>query len=76
MYHAKLDDAWLEAAKRLQSELQKLRPGSPVGVIGRSKNQKLVLDRDYLIERMPVNNNSFLYKQVSFRVFALHRLST
>ena len=65
VYHAKLDDAWLEAAKQLQKALQKLRPGSPISVIGRSKNQKLVLDRDFLIERMPVGSTSYLYKQVS-----------
>lgn len=65
VYHAKLDDTWLEAAKQLQSKLQKLRPGVAIGIIGRSKNQKLVLDRDFLIERMPVGNKSFQYKQVS-----------
>ncbi len=76
VYHAKLEDAWLEAAKQLQAALQKLRPEAPIGVIGRSKNQKLVLDRDFLIERMAVGNKNFLYKQVSCLSRIAHPLPT
>ena len=64
MYHSKLDDSWKIAAGRLQDELNKLRPGPSIGIIGRSKNQKLVLGRDFLIEQMPVNGRQLLYKQV------------
>ena len=65
VYHTKLDDTWTAAAGKLQEELSQLRPGPSVGVIGRSKNQKLVLGRDFLIEQMPVNGRQLLYKQVS-----------
>ena len=65
VYHAKLDDAWTEAARKLKAKLSGLRSSSSqVTVIGRSKNQKVLLDQDFLLERMPVNGKDYFYKQV------------
>jgi len=65
-YHSKLEDAWTEAARKLQERLNKLphAEGSTVGIIGRSKNQKVVLDRDFVLEKMDVDGKTFHYKQV------------
>ena len=66
-YHAKLDEEkWEAAARKLQERLGKLPgvTGSSVGIIGRSKNQKIILDRDFVLERLEVDGKTFLYKQV------------
>lgn len=57
LYHKRLDEAWEAAAKPLQDELD-------IRLIGRSRKQKLVLDRDYVIERLQVGDREFQYQQV------------
>lgn len=57
LYHKRLDEEWEAAAKPLQDALN-------IGLIGRSRKQKLVLDRDYVIERLQVGDREFQYQQV------------
>lgn len=57
IYHRPLDQAWESAARALSNSL-----GHPI--IGRSKKQKLVLDRDYVTEVMTVAGREFRYQQV------------
>ncbi|MCO6507211.1 MAG: tRNA (uridine(54)-C5)-methyltransferase TrmA [Snodgrassella sp.] len=57
IYHKKLDDGWMHAASKLAAELG-------VQVLGRSRGQKVVLERDYVIERLNVNQEIFQYKQL------------
>ncbi|MDO5102488.1 MAG: tRNA (uridine(54)-C5)-methyltransferase TrmA [Lautropia sp.] len=47
IYHRKLDDAWEEAARALQATLG-------IALIGRSKGQKIVLDRDHVTEQLDI----------------------
>ncbi|WP_346836477.1 tRNA (uridine(54)-C5)-methyltransferase TrmA [Microbulbifer sp. SAOS-129_SWC] len=57
IYHKKLDEQWEAEARALQEKL-----GFPV--LGRSRKQKLVLERDYVIEQLPVGDKTYQYKQV------------
>ncbi|AMX02480.1 tRNA (uridine(54)-C5)-methyltransferase TrmA [Microbulbifer thermotolerans] len=57
IYHKKLDDAWVAEARALQEKL-----GYPV--LGRSRRQKLVLERDYVTEALKIGNKTYHYKQV------------
>ena len=56
IYHKKLDDQWHAAAVELQNALQ-------VQIIGRSRKQKRVLERDYVTERVPVHGRKYCYRQ-------------
>ncbi|MFS0828852.1 tRNA (uridine(54)-C5)-methyltransferase TrmA [Pseudomonas phoenicis] len=55
-YHRPLDEAWEAAAQALASELQ-------VSVIGRSKGKRLVIGRDYALEKLEVAGRVFSYRQ-------------
>ena len=67
LYHRKLDDSWVEAAKALRAKLAaapSCQPGHVPHVIGRSRKQKLTLDVDYVIEEQEVGGRTYLQKQV------------
>ncbi len=49
IYHRPLDDNWQQAATALQAQLN-------TGIIGRSRGQKIVLSRDYVTEKLSVQN--------------------
>ncbi len=57
LYHRALDAAWETAARELAAELGVL-------VIGRSLKQKIVLERDWLLERLTVNGRPLSYQQI------------
>ncbi|MEX2962255.1 tRNA (uridine(54)-C5)-methyltransferase TrmA [Microbulbifer sp. TYP-18] len=57
IYHKKLDQSWEAEARALQNQL-----GFPV--LGRSRKQKLVLERDYVTEKLQIGDRSYEYKQV------------
>ncbi len=57
IYHRQLDEQWQTLALALQQKLG-------VSIIGRAKKQKLVLDRDYVIEELQVNGSTYQYKQI------------
>ncbi|KAB2920045.1 MAG: tRNA (uridine(54)-C5)-methyltransferase TrmA, partial [Dechloromonas sp.] len=56
IYHRQLDAAWEEAARRLAS-------GLSIGLIGRSKGQKIVLERDWVLEQLEVEGRQLQYQQ-------------
>ncbi|AIR89388.1 tRNA (uridine(54)-C5)-methyltransferase TrmA [Pseudomonas cremoricolorata] len=55
-YHRPLDEAWEVAAQALASELD-------VSIIGRSKGKRLVIGRDYAVEKLEVAGRTFSYRQ-------------
>ncbi|MDZ3995429.1 tRNA (uridine(54)-C5)-methyltransferase TrmA [Pseudomonas sp. Teo4] len=55
-YHRPLDEAWEVAARQLASDLE-------VSVIGRSKGKRLVVGRDYAVEKLDVAGRVFSYRQ-------------
>ena len=62
LYHKPLDDSWTEAAKVLREALR--ADGRQVDLVGRARKTKIVLDRDFLIEQMPVAGKTWTYQQV------------
>ena len=62
LYHKKLDAAWQTAARELRAALH--TAGHAVELIGRAHKQKVVLDRDYVIERLQVAGRELQYMQV------------
>jgi tRNA (uracil-5-)-methyltransferase len=61
VYHKMLDESW-----RLEMEkiLAQLRLTYEIDIIGRAKKLKVLLDRDYLVEQLPVNERIYLFKQI------------
>jgi tRNA (uracil-5-)-methyltransferase len=57
IYHRKLDEAWEREASTLAGDLN-------LSVIGRSRGQKVVINRDYVVETFKVNNRTLHYQQV------------
>ena len=57
IYHRPLDAAWEEAARQLQQQLA-------VSIIGRSRKQRLVLERDHVWEQLEVDGRTLHYQQV------------
>ncbi|MDK4680635.1 tRNA (uridine(54)-C5)-methyltransferase TrmA [Kingella negevensis] len=57
IYHKKLDDEWIAAARALQDELG-------IHIIGRSRGQKIVLSQDYVTEKLNVHGETFQYRQL------------
>ncbi|MGO0691909.1 tRNA (uridine(54)-C5)-methyltransferase TrmA [Pseudomonas guariconensis] len=55
-YHRPLDDAWEVAARQLSEDLD-------VSIIGRSKGKRLVIGRDYAVEKLNVAGRVFSYRQ-------------
>lgn len=57
IYHRRLDEAWEAAARALAAGLE-------VRVIGRSRGQKVVLDRDWVLEEFDLNGRGLRYQQL------------
>ncbi|ULJ61738.1 tRNA (uridine(54)-C5)-methyltransferase TrmA [Wielerella bovis] len=57
IYHKKLDEEWTAAAQTLQDELG-------IFIIGRSRGQKIVLQQDYVTEKLTVHGETFQYRQL------------
>ncbi|MBO0367675.1 tRNA (uridine(54)-C5)-methyltransferase TrmA [Pseudomonas shirazensis] len=55
-YHRPLDDEWEAAARELAAELD-------VSLVGRSKGKRLVIGRDYAVEKLDVAGRTFSYRQ-------------
>lgn len=57
IYHRPLDEEWEAAARALAADLQ-------VGIIGRSRGQKVVLERDWVLEQFELNGRPLRYQQL------------
>lgn len=57
LYHKRLDEQWEAAARDLREALG-------VDLIGRSRKQKIVLDRDYVMEELQAGEQRFRYQQI------------
>jgi tRNA (uracil-5-)-methyltransferase len=57
IYHKELKNDWIQRAEQLKQELG-------ADIIGRSRKQKLLVTRDYVMERMQVAGREFVYQQV------------
>lgn len=61
LYHKVLDDEWLMAIKALKNRLSK---EFKINFIGRARKQKLIVDHDYVVEKLNVDGQQLIYQQV------------
>ncbi|MCW8109612.1 tRNA (uridine(54)-C5)-methyltransferase TrmA [Alteromonas ponticola] len=59
LYHTQLDEDWETAARELKHYLS---TNFSVNIIGRARKQKIVIDQDFIIEKLPVNNRTYVFK--------------
>lgn len=57
IYHRKIGDEWVSAAKSLKEKLG-------IHLIGRAKKIRILLDQDHVIETLNVDGKKFHYKQI------------
>lgn len=57
IYHKPLDDDWIAAASAVKNKLG-------IDIIGRSRKQKVILDKDFVTETLCVEGEIFHYQQV------------
>jgi tRNA (uracil-5-)-methyltransferase len=62
LYHRQIDDSWKQAASALRSRLRE--QGFNVDIIGRARKIKMVLEREYVVEKLSVFGKPFVYQQV------------
>lgn len=61
LYHKQLSEEWEVEADKLITRLSTI---APVNIIGRARKQKVVLHKDYLMEKLTVGTKSYVYQQV------------
>ena len=61
LYHKQLDEQWQVEAKALK---EKLAATFNINIIGRARKQKLIMDKDFVIESLTVNNEQLQYHQI------------
>ncbi|MFT4746848.1 MAG: tRNA (uracil-5-)-methyltransferase [Congregibacter sp.] len=61
IYHKSLDEFWRVEMEKIRDQL---RLTYEIDIIGRAKKLKVLLDKDYLIEQLPVNDRTYLFKQI------------
>lgn len=62
LYHRQLDSDWEAQARVLKSKLSE--HFANVNIIGRARKQKVIIDHDFVIERLPVKDKTFIFKHV------------
>ncbi|WP_299019985.1 tRNA (uridine(54)-C5)-methyltransferase TrmA [uncultured Photobacterium sp.] len=62
LYHRQLDEEWKKEANSLKQRLND--EGFNLNFIGRARKQKIVLDQEFVIEKLKVNDRTLTYKQV------------
>ena len=61
LYHKPLEVNWENSALKLKKQLSAI---APVDIIGRAKKQKIILNKDYVMESLMVGDKKFIYQQV------------
>ncbi len=61
LYHKPLEPSWENAALRLKEQLSSI---APVDIIGRAKKQKIIINKDFVMESLQVGDKKFVYQQV------------
>ncbi|GAA6134396.1 tRNA (uridine(54)-C5)-methyltransferase TrmA [Oceaniserpentilla sp. 4NH20-0058] len=57
IYHKQLDDQWIEVATALKQQFN-------IHVIGRARKMRLLLDQEYVMETLNVDDNALQYQQI------------
>jgi len=61
LYHKELDETWTDEMMKIRSSLRKKYH---IDIIGRAKKQKVLLDKDYVTEKLTINHRNFTFKQI------------
>jgi tRNA (uracil-5-)-methyltransferase len=61
LYHRQLSEEWISAAHALKDKLAKK---FKVNLVGRARKQKIVIDSEFVIEKIPVDSKILVYKQI------------
>lgn len=61
LYHKQLDENWKRECEKFKTHLNDT---FKVNIIGRARKQKVVLDRDFVVEKLTVDGKQYTYKQV------------
>ncbi len=61
LYHRQLDDEWQAQIDALKKSLSNR---FNINFIGRARKQKFMVDKDFVIETLPINGQDFIYKQI------------
>jgi len=56
IYHRQLDEAWVERVRPLREQFN-------MDIIGRARKQKILLDRDFVVEELNINGRTYRYQQ-------------
>ncbi|GAA0681943.1 tRNA (uridine(54)-C5)-methyltransferase TrmA [Marinobacterium maritimum] len=56
LYHRQLDDEWVERVKPLREQFN-------IDIIGRARKQKILLDRDFVVEELNIKGRVYRYQQ-------------
>ncbi|KXF82542.1 tRNA (uridine(54)-C5)-methyltransferase TrmA [Enterovibrio coralii] len=62
LYHRQLDAEWEANARQLKQRLND--EGFNLNLIGRARKQKIIIDRDFVVEKLTVNDRTLTYQQV------------
>ncbi|WP_340681149.1 tRNA (uridine(54)-C5)-methyltransferase TrmA [Paraglaciecola sp.] len=61
LYHKTLNEDWIA---EMQTILAELRQKYEIDIIGRAKNQKIVLEKDFLLESLSINGRNYQFKHI------------
>ena len=61
LYHRKLNQDWINEAQNLK---ERLSADFKVNFVGRARNQKIIVDQDYVCEKLNVAGKDLVYKQI------------
>lgn len=61
IYHRQLDDEWQHAAQQLREALAQY---GEIQLIGRARKQKLALEQDWVVERLPIAGRDYQFQQI------------
>lgn len=56
LYHRAIGEEWIDAVRPFREAFN-------IDIVGRSRKNKIVLDRDFVLETLTINGHSFTYKQ-------------
>lgn len=62
LYHRQLNEEWEAAARILKEKLE--QHFDRVNIIGRARKQKVIIDSDFVIERLPIKDKTFVFKHI------------
>lgn len=71
LYHRQLDDEWKKEARALKQRLND--EGFNLDLIGRARKIKIVMDKDYVVEKLHVNSKPYIYQQVENSFYSAKR---